>query len=144
MAAYIKPVPDIDSLTRPYWEALQRNSLTVQSCCDCGFRHFPPGPVCPRCLSDNQEWQPVSGRATLLSWVRFHRAYWPGFRDDRPYDVCVVRLAEGPVIVSNFASTAGDQAWRFGMPMEVVFDAVSETLTLPRFRPLPASTPDAP
>jgi uncharacterized OB-fold protein len=76
----------------------------------------------------------VSGRATLLSWVLFHRAYWVSFRDDVPYDACLVKLEEGPILISNFAGGIPEGA-RAGMPLRVVFDDVSPELTLPRFVP---------
>ena len=50
------------------------------------------------------EWKPVSGTGKLLSWVKFHRAYWDGFKDDLPYDACLVQLDECPRVVSNFAN----------------------------------------
>lgn len=132
MTAYQKPLPPSDPLMQPYWAALKERRLTVQRCEDCGDRHFPASPVCPRCLSENQAWETTRGLGTLVSWARFHRAYWPGFRDSLPYDVCVVKLDEGPVVVSNFAGPLQDH-WRCGMRLRVVFEAVADDLTLTRF-----------
>ena len=129
---YNKPLPVVDALTRPYWEHAKAHRLAVQTCRDCGDRHFPPSPVCPRCLSDAQGWEVVSGRGTLLSWGRFHRAYWNGYRDELPYDVCVVQLDEGPLIVSNFAGTVPDNL-HLGMPLRAVFDDVTPEVSLARF-----------
>ena len=132
--AYDKPLPSIDALTRPYWEHARAHRLSVQACTDCGHLHFPPSPVCPACLSEAQAWQVVSGRGSLLSWARFHRAYWPGYRDDLPYDVCVVRLDEGPLVVSNFAG-ATPPGLRTGLPLRAVFDDVTAEISLVRFVP---------
>ena len=132
MDSIAKPQPRQDPLNRPFFEHARNGILAVQHCADCGDRHFPPSPVCPNCNSDRQDWQPVSGRGTLQSWVAFHRAYWPGFADELPYDVCLVRLAEGPLLVSNLlGGTAGA---RLGAAVEVVFDPVSDTVTLPKWR----------
>ncbi|MGI4812784.1 MAG: Zn-ribbon domain-containing OB-fold protein [Janthinobacterium lividum] len=142
MNPYTKPLPGADPLAAPYWEHLRAHRLSIQRCTQCGHRHFPPSPVCPACLSDAQEWEVVSGRATLLTWATFHRAYWPSFKEDLPYDVCVVRLDEGPFVVSNFAKDV-PLTPRLGLPLQVVFDDVSDTLTLPRFTVVPAAAAPA-
>ena len=129
---YKKPLPTIDQLTKPYWDHAKAQRLSVQKCCACGNRHFPPSPVCPACLSDDQTWDLVSGKRTLLTWARFHRAYWPSFTDDLPYDVCVVELVEGPLIVSNFAGPVPDKL-RSGMALKAVFYDVTPEVSLVRF-----------
>jgi uncharacterized OB-fold protein len=101
MNEYTKPLPKITALTKPFWDHAKAGRVAVQLCRDCGDVRFPPSPVCPRCLSDNQGWRVTQGRGTLESWVEFHRAYWNGFADDLPYRVCLIRLYEGPVLVSN-------------------------------------------
>lgn len=131
-SSYSKPMPSADPLVRPFWQHAQAGRLAVQACDDCGDRHFPPGPICPRCNSDRQSWQAVSGRGTLESWVAFHRAYWPGFAAELPYDVCLVRLAEGPLLVSNLVG--GTAGARLGAAVEVVFDPVTDMVTLPKWR----------
>jgi uncharacterized OB-fold protein len=128
-----KPLPIPDLLTAPFWENARRHRLSVQRCRDCGDRHFPPGPVCPRCLSEDQTWEVVSGYGTLVSWVTFHRAYWDGVKDALPYDVCLVRLDEGPLLLSNFMGER-PAGLREGLKLEVVFDDVTQDVTLPKFR----------
>jgi uncharacterized OB-fold protein len=131
-AHYRKPLPIIDPLTRPYWEHAKAHRLAVQKCNACSDRHFPPSPVCPQCLSEDQVWEIASGRGTLVSWASFHRAYWDSYRDDVPYDVCVVQLAEGPLVVSSFAG-ARPEGVRMGMPLRVVFEDVTPEISLARF-----------
>ena len=41
------------------------------------------------------------GKAKLISWVVFHRAFHPAFEDRLPYNVAVVELAEGPRMITN-------------------------------------------
>lgn len=130
--SYDKPLPKIDELNRGFWDNARAGILSVQHCKACGDTRYPPSPVCPKCLSPDQDWLAVSGKGTLESWVDFHRAYWDGFKVDLPYRVCLVRLAEGPVMVSNLVGPS-DNA-RLGAPMEVVFDAVTEDVTLPKFK----------
>lgn len=129
--SYDKPLPRIDPLNQPFWDAARQNRLVVQTCRACGDAHFPPSPVCPACLSTEQEWREASGRGTLESWIEMHRAYWDGFRDALPYSVCLVRLDEGPLLVSNLVGEAGTA--KLGAAVRVVFEAVTETVTLPKF-----------
>ncbi len=129
---YDKPVPKVTPLTEPFWSHARAGRLAVQVCDDCHDLHFPPSPVCPKCLSTDQSWREVSGRATLLSWVMFHRAYWPGFVLDLPYPVCLVQLEEGPLLVSNLVDgSVPDTA--IGGPVRVVFERVTAEITLPKF-----------
>ncbi len=127
---YDKPLPVITKLTHGFWEHAKANRLAVQVCRQCGDHHFPASPVCPKCLSDAQDWQPVSGRGTMESWVEFHRAYWPGFAADLPYRVCVVRLEEGPLLASNLVGETPEM----GGAVEVLFQPVTADITLPKFR----------
>jgi hypothetical protein len=55
-----------------------------------------------------------------------------------PYNVVVVELEEGPFFHANVVDCP-NEAIHIGMPVEVVFDDVSDEVTLPRFRPRPAS-----
>ncbi|MFC7555505.1 Zn-ribbon domain-containing OB-fold protein [Pseudoroseomonas wenyumeiae] len=128
-----KPRPTTDAVSRGFWENCRRGILSVQRCDDCGHQHYPGSPVCPNCLSSRQSWAPVSGRGKLVSWVRFHRAYWDSFRAELPYLVCLVRLEEGPLMLSNFA---GETPYEppIGASVEVTFEAVDEALSLPKFR----------
>ena len=63
-----------------------------------------------------------------------HPPTLPAFKDDVPYPVVLVELEEGPRMVSNMLDCAIDDL-EIGMPLEVAFDAVTDDLTLPKFRP---------
>ena len=130
--SYNKPLPNIDPVNQGFWDNAKSGILSVQNCNSCGDKRYPASPVCPKCLSSDQGWVGVSGKATLESWVDFHRAYWDGFKEDLPYRVCLVRLAEGPIMVSNLVGPS-EQA-KVGAALEVVFDAVTADVTLPKFR----------
>lgn len=128
---YNKPLPKIDALNRPFWEAAREGRLVVQTCSRSGDMHMPPTPVCPACLSDEQEWRPATGRGSLESWIAFHRAYWDGFKDELPYNVCLVRLEEGPLLVSNLVGSV--EGAKLGAPLQVVFSLVTDEVNLPVF-----------
>ena len=129
--AEIRPLPRITALNRPFWDYASRSVYALQTCEACGDAHVPEAPVCPCCLSDRQSWKPSSGRGTLEAWADFHRAYWDGLEAELPYRTCLVRLDEGPLVVS---SLVGDQTGiRLGARVHVVFEQIAGGIALPKF-----------
>jgi hypothetical protein len=133
MSAYPKPLPRITPLNRPFWEATQRHELRLQRCVDCLRFRYPPGPVCPDCLSERAEWARVSGRGTVTTWVVVHQQYFESFAGDLPYHVVQVQLEEGPRLTASLVDVPNSEL-RVGLPVEVVFDDVTPEISLPRFR----------
>lgn len=130
---YPWPLPTITPLNEPFWAAARQGQLAIQTCNDCGDAHHPPAHACPNCLSTNQSWKQASGRASLLTWVEFHRNYWRGPEAEThlPYSVCIVKLEEGPMLVSNIVGDAS--AARLGADMQVVFEKITPEITIPKF-----------
>ena len=133
MREYQKPLPEINDENRPHWEAAKNRELVLQKCLDCGQFRYPPAPICPHCLSLNSEWAKVSGRGRVYTWTIFHQVYHPAFKDDVPYNVAVIKLEEGPQLLSNVVDCHNEDIY-MDMPVEVVFEAVTEEVTLPKFR----------
>lgn len=131
---YQKPLPRLDEESRGYWEALARHALYVQRCRDCGTVRFPPRAVCTSCMSSATEWLRCSGRGTVYSFTVTHQNQAPGFREELPYVLAIVELAEGPRVMTNVVEVAPD-AVRIGMAVEVVFDDIAPGTTLAKFRP---------
>ena len=130
-----KPLPRIDEINRPYWEASRRHELLLQKCQECGHYRCPPGETCPSCLSDRLEWVKASGRGTVYTWTVFHQVYHPAFEKDIPYAAVAVELDEGPRLITNLVDCKMEAIY-IGMPLEVVFEDVTEEIALPKFRPL--------
>jgi hypothetical protein len=133
MADYKKPLPVIEKWNAPYWQAAKRHEFVAQRCRACGYVHLPPGPVCTNCLSDDQEWVPLSGKGTINSYGVYHHQWHSGFADDMPYNVALIELAEGPQIISQVVGCAND-ALACGLAVEVTFEDVTPEVTLPKFR----------
>jgi uncharacterized OB-fold protein len=130
--SYSKPIPAITAEMRPFFEAAGRNELRVQRCTACGSHRFPPRAICSDCLSTESEWVPVSGRGEVFSFNVMHQVYHPGFAGEVPYAVVVVKLAEGAKMISNLVGVAPADI-RIGMPVRVVFERISDDVTLPKF-----------
>ena len=132
--AYDRPLPEIGDENRPFWEACARGELSLQRCAMCGRFRYPISPVCPRCGGAEFEWMPVSGRGRVFSYTVFHQVYHRGFQAAVPYNVALVQLEEGPFMFSNVVGIP-NEALRCDMPVTVVFDRITDAVTLPRFRP---------
>jgi len=133
--AYKKPLPMIHPDNEPYWAALKQHELRMQRCQECGTLRYPVSPVCHKCLSDQVDWEQLSGKGTLGTWIVVEQATGnPAWQEDVPYVVALVNLAEGPRLTSNVVGIDPDKL-RYGMPLEVVFDEVTPEVTLAKFRP---------
>ena len=70
----------------------------------------------------------------MHSFSVVHRAPGPAFKQDTPYAVLLVELEEGPRMISSLVG--GDpMAVQFGMPVQLVCEAIDEQVVLPRFAP---------
>lgn len=138
MNAYKKPLPDVaDERTAPFWAGTRASQLLVQKCSGCGYLRWPPGSVCPECLSWDSDWVPVRPTGTLVSYCVYHRAFNPAFADDVPYAVGYVELDDGPRM---YGTMVGDpESLAIGLPVHAVFDPVTPDVTLVRWA-LPLTT----
>jgi uncharacterized OB-fold protein len=130
------PAPLPDPLTQFFWDAAADGKLMVQQCNECGQHIHPPRPVCRRCLSTDLAPVEVSGRATLYAWTVAEQAFHPYFADKLPYVYATVELEEQRTkLITNIVDCSIDDL-RADMPVEVVFEPLTDTITLPKFRPV--------
>ena len=133
--AYTKPRPAEGLVDEPYWEAARQHRLTAQKCQKCGGLWAPPTAICENCLSPDLQWIDLSGKGTVWSYIIMHQLYYPGFADDIPYNVAVIRSDEGAKFVTNIVGVKNEDI-KVGMPVEVTFEDVDEDLTLPKWKPV--------
>lgn len=131
-----RPLPTPTPETEHFWDGTRAGELRLQRCDDCGHVYFPPRPFCPACASRAVSVFAASGRGRLESYVishRPHRAFEP------PYAIALVALEEGPRLMSNIVECEQTpEALILDMPLEVVFEAQNDEITLPLFRPTDA------
>lgn len=128
------PAPDEDS--RPFWEGCRRGELLMQRCAACRRFRFYPRPMCPDCRSFDSTWEKMSGRGSIYSWIVAHKPVMPAFADRVPMAVVLVELEEDPGLrlVGNLRDCANERI-EIGLPVEVIFEAVADDVTLPQWRP---------
>ncbi len=132
MAEEAKLIPQVTRELKPFFDAARNNQLAVQKCDNCGTLRFPAAPLCLACDSPKASWAPVSGRGEVFSFTIMHRAYHPAIKV--PYTLAVIELKEGAKITSNVIGIEPSKV-KCGMPVEVVFEKLSDEVTLPKFRP---------
>lgn len=113
--------PDIpaDEVTQPWWDATTEQRLVLQRCRACGHWQHYPRALCLRCGSADLGFDPASGRGVIDTYTEVMRSAHPGLT--APYVVARVRLAEGPVLLtqlidldatSDLIGRAVSVAWR--------------------------------
>ncbi|CAE6738000.1 Zn-ribbon domain-containing OB-fold protein [Paraburkholderia aspalathi] len=137
MTDYLKPLPKSDPLTAPFWDSVNRGKLEIQCCNECDTFVFYPRALCPVCSSRSLTWKPVAGRGTIYSLTVVHRPTNAAFKGSGPYVVALVELEEGCRMMTNVIDVPADpKVVKIGMPVEIVYDRVTEECTLPKFRPI--------
>jgi uncharacterized protein len=125
------PIPTPE--TAHFWDGTKAGELRLQRCDACAQKYFPPRPFCPNCSSRNVTTFAASGRGVLWSYVIHHRPA-PGFTP--PYAIAVVKLEEGPTMMTNIVDCPQTpEALQLDMPLVVAFEKQDDAITLPLFRP---------
>lgn len=128
-----RPLPEPTPETAHFWEGTRAGELRLQRCDECDHVYFPPRPFCPACASRSVSVFAASGRGRLDSYVISHR---PHKAMEAPYAIALVALEEGPRLMSNIVECdQTPEALQLDMPLEVVFEAQNDDITLPLFRP---------
>lgn len=125
--------------TAAFWDGCAGGQLLLPRCDDCGQLIWYPRLVCPFCGSHAVTYTAVSGRGTVYSFTVVRRGGGP-FRDAAPYVLAMVRLNEGPTMMTNLVDV--DPATvSIGQAVVVVFEPVDDPDgsgtgdALPRFTP---------
>ncbi len=124
------PVPNED--TQPFWDYTKAGELRAERCTDCGTLRHPPRPTCAECGSFEHEWVKLSGKGTIYTYCVSQQAIHNALEGLIPHTAILVQLEEGPLVTSNLVE--GDDRVAIGLPVEVVFEPVTDEITLPKFR----------
>jgi uncharacterized OB-fold protein len=127
-----KELPAINASNKPFWEAARRHELVVYGC-RCGAL-YSSITECTACGKPDMKWVRVSGRGQVFTFCIYQQAFHPAWKDDIPYNVAYVKLDEGPLLITNIVGCDNKDMY-IGMPVEAVFEDITDEVTLPRFRP---------
>ena len=129
----MKPIPSINDLTRPYWDAARDGRLVLQRCAGCQATIFYPRPWCPHCWSRELAWCQASGRGQVETFTVVHHPPSPAFAGEIPYVLAIIQLLEGPRMMANLLSIDPGEV-RVGLPVQVIFETRGEW-KIPQFEP---------
>ncbi len=129
-----KPTPPMTPWTRPFWEATREGRLIIQRCTTCGRHVFYPRRLCPFCFADTLDWVEASGRGEVYSFTVVQSNAPSAFLSDMPFVIAIVELEEGVRMMSNLVD-CDPESVRCGMTVAVTFRPLTDTITLPLFRP---------
>lgn len=133
-----KNLPTPTPETKPYWDACQNNAFILQQCRDCSQYQFYPRIMCSHCGGQNMRWATASGKGRVESFTIVHRAITKAYAADAPYVVALVRLQEGPCMMTNMIDCDVAEVC-IDMPVQVDFKNWSNDLAdefkVPVFRP---------
>jgi hypothetical protein len=136
MTAAEKPIPVPTEEDRPYWEGARAHKLVLQQCRNCGLFSSQPRVVCPRCHSDEFEWNAVSGEGKLHSFTIVWQTTARGFQDEIPYVVCHVEIDEEPTcyVTANLLVDASEyESLNIDLPVVIDFEDRGEAV-VPQWR----------
>ena len=78
-------------------------------------------------------WEHSTGRGRVFTWTVTAMPLHPAFNGVTPYAPVVVEMDEGVRVVSELIDVAPD-GLRIDMAVQVAFEAVTDEVTLPKFR----------
>jgi hypothetical protein len=139
MNPFGKPLPVADADSRPFWDGCRAGELRLQKCTGCGALRYPPASLCPDCGGGEAGWVALGGRGRVFSWITVtHPIPREVYEGEVPYVVALIDLAEGARIASNIVGCAPAEI-AAGMEVEVIFENVTDEITLPKFKPAQGS-----
>ncbi|MCA9845543.1 MAG: Zn-ribbon domain-containing OB-fold protein [Dehalococcoidia bacterium] len=127
------PLPVPTPTTQKFWDGTKQHKILLPKTAD-GQVFFYPRVLAPGTLDEPVEWVEASGKGTVYSFTVDRRGTASAFRAKVPYVIVIVELEEGPRMTSNMVDCAIEDV-KIGMPVEAVFEDVSEEITLVKFRP---------
>jgi uncharacterized protein len=133
MAEYLKQLPETPEREKLYWDGAKRHELMAYRCVNCGT-FYSKVIRCVACDNPKMDWVKVSGKGQVFTFGVVHQLYHPAWKNDIPYNVAWIKLDEGPVMLSNVVQCKNEDLY-VGMPVEVVFDDITNEISLPKFKP---------
>lgn len=132
-----RPLPHpITPEAKPYWDGLREQKLMLPRCRACRRAFFYPRVLCPHCHASDIEWFQASGRGRLYAFEIAYQTINKAFKVKPPYVLAMVELEEGPRMMSNLVGIEPDpERISCDMPVEVVFEKLTDEITLPLWKP---------
>lgn len=126
--------PPESAAAGPFWAATRDRRLVLQWCLACERAIHFPREACPRCLGDQLEFRPASGRGTVYAVSVMPKPANPSMAGREPYVVALVDLDEGVRMMSNVLGIE-PEATRVGLRVQVTWEPLPDGRNLALFQP---------
>jgi uncharacterized OB-fold protein len=131
--------PSSDDASRPFWDASVEARLVAPRCTNCGTFRLPPTPICFVCQHREVDWIELPGTGTVYSFTVVRHPLAKMLHDSVPYAAGIIELdgtqGAGARMIANIVDCDVD-ALRIGDRVEIVWERVSDEMSVFRFRPL--------
>ena len=132
---YNKPLPEFRPETRPFWDAAKEHKLVIPRSRETGEFFFYPRALSPgNDMSEDIEWVESEGRGKVWTFSIHHMGPSKAYKGEPPYVVALIEMEEGVKMMSNVIDVDPKEVF-IGMDVTVVFDDVTDEVTLPKFKP---------
>src|SRR6202161_1616264 len=131
-----KLIPVADSLSKPFWDAVNQRRLILQHCAACDRLQYPPQQACQVCNSANGlAWKEVEGRGHIASYIVIEDGRLNRRRPDQPYNIAMVTLG-ADTRVNFYPNRPGTQPCRVpvGAAVEVTLEEVAPAQLIHEWR----------
>lgn len=125
------PLPQPTWDNYEFWDYCKRHELRIQRCKVCMDYRFYPRPICPQCKSREVEWKKMTGKGAVYTYTINYPPVLPYFSDLVPMPVALVELDVGNVFMVGRLIDGDPKDLFIGMPVEVVWEDVSDKISLP-------------
>jgi uncharacterized OB-fold protein len=116
-----------------YRAFLANGEFRLQCCSHCGYARYPARWICPECLSEEFEWKSMSGNGIVETFTWYMKSLDRRFTTV-PYNVALVRIAEGPRLITNVMCDF--EELKVGMPVVAEITRKDEVRPILVFRPV--------
>jgi uncharacterized protein len=130
-----RPIPVPNEWTKPFWDAAKQGVLALQRCQSCGHFQHPPYATCVECIATDLQFEAVRGSGTIYAYTVMYHTGDKRFASAVPYASIIVELDDAPgALLAGNLLEAEYSAAKVGRRVEVVFEKLTDDITLPQFR----------
>ncbi len=137
--AYTKPLPDLRPEGEPFWAGTKEHKLLLPTGPD-GTPFWYPRALTPGTL-DEVSWVESKGEGEVYTYSVHFIGPSKAYKGDPPHIVVLIDLDEGVRMMSLLVKdepgypSLDPEDVKIGMRVRVVFDDVTDEITLPKFTP---------
>ncbi len=129
-----KTVPEINDISKPFWDAAQREEFLIQRNKNTGNYFFMAGELPSDDSSPDFEWVKASGKGEIVTFSIAKSPLFESYAAELPYMVAIIKLSEGPQMMSNIINCNPEDV-HVGMKVKVTFEERKDGFKIPQFEP---------